>query len=76
MRGDRRSWDASGAGDRDLERLCRAGRLGSGTTNSVLGPDVAASWEVFGVGGSKLTAGIWVDVGWRGGGMVDEGGSL
>lgn len=57
-RGDRRRSDASGAGDLDRERLGLGGRVGTGTSKSVLGPDVVASWEVFGVGGSNLTAGI------------------
>lgn len=62
-RGERRSSVGSTAGEQERERLLEgllSGRVGvgSGTSKSVVGRDVAASCEVFGVGGSKFTPGI------------------
>ena len=69
-RGERRSWEASGAGeaerDRRLTGIFDVG-VGNGTCKSVGGAG-GSSWEVFGVGGTRLTSGM------MGGGMAEDEG--
>jgi hypothetical protein len=79
-RGERRRGEGSGAGERERDRLEVGGSgptgvVVSGTCRRVVCPAFSASWDVFGVGGSKLTAGICEDEGTAGGGMSVEGGA-
>ena len=74
--GEWQSWDGSSTREQLLEQLLPAlpGWISEvvsdwGTTQSIIGRDVAASWDMFGVGGSNFTLGICE----AGGGMFMDG---